>query len=359
VKRHYLLGIALVAAVSAATLVPAGWGGPTAAPRVRTLLSTQRQIFAFAQGKGQVTWINRAGPGQKAGCAMDVRKLGGHRTGMFPLPSCAVLLRSVPLALANGEAAWSKDFDYCGLEECHWKVVGISANPKHRRFRFSVSVPCANYPDECSSIVGEAAPMISAYDGLLVYNANGIGGAQGAPGQERVDELVGGRSRQGFAVTGLIEGLAVGGNVIYTLNLVCSASCGTQSEGYQFHTTSGKKLAQLPGLPVLAGGIAAVPTVLTGGVDQITLYQAFTGTQLATIPVGHATNGFSLVGADAHWVVFRIARTISALNVNSHQVDRLTTTAPNPLDISVSGRRVAWAENIHGRGRIRALELPS
>jgi hypothetical protein len=290
---------------------------------------------------------------------MDVRTLDVHRTASFPLPSCAPLGSFPLLAVANGEAAWSKDFDYCGLEKCDWKIVGISENPRHRRFSFSVSVPCANYPDECSSIIGEAGPMISAYDGLFVYNANGIGGAQGEPGQEWVDKLVGGRSRHVFAVTGLIQGLAVGGNVIYTTNLVCSASCGTQSEGAEFHTASGMKLAPLPGVPVLAGGIAAVLTVLTGGVDQVTLYDAFAGTQLATIPVGNAGYGLSLVGADTHWVVFHIGRTISALNVNTRQIVPVATTAPNPLDISVSGRRVAWAENINGRGRIRALELPS
>jgi hypothetical protein len=269
-----------------------------------------------------------------------------------------LLAADPPLQLANGEAAWSKDFN-CGLEECDWKVVGISANPRHRRFSFSVSVPCANYPEQCSSIVGEAAPSLSAYDGVLVYDASGVGGPQGVPAQEWLDAIVGGHSRRVFSVTGLIEGVDLDDNVIYTTNLVCSPYCGTESGGAEFHTLSGRKLAELPDVPVLAGDIAAVSTVLTGGADQITLYQAFTGTQLATVPVGNAKSGFSLVGADTHWVVFRIGRKISALNVDSRQVIRLTSTAPNPLDISVSGHRVAWAENIHGRGRLRALELQS
>jgi hypothetical protein len=29
------------------------------------------------------------------------------------------------------------------------------------------------------------------------------------------------------------------------------------------------------------------------------------------------------------------------------------------VDVSVAGRRVAWAENINGHGRIRSLDLPS
>jgi hypothetical protein len=350
--RHPFL---VLAQGSAAALVLAGLGGATAVPRVRTLLATRRPIFAFAQGKGQVTWINRAEGGQQTGCAMDVRKLGGHRTAVYRLPSCA-LLRSVPLALADGEAAWPKDFNSCWNSECKWKVVGISSNPKHRRFSFRVSARCAAYPDGCSTET-ETGPIIAAFGSLLAYNADGLGQAQGAPGREWVDVLAGGRARRLFAVNGVIQGLGVEGGAIDTRSLVCSASCGTQSYEEEAHTALGRKLPPLPGPPVLAGNIAALADHVEGG---ITLYDSFTGEQLASVPVSNATNAFSLVGGDTQWVVFRIGRAISALNVNSDQIVFLTTTAPRPLGLSVSGRRLAWAENIKGRGgRIRALELPS
>jgi hypothetical protein len=77
------------------------------------------------------------------------------------------------------------------------------------------------------------------------------------------------------------------------------------------------------------------------------------------VQVGPNHGGFAVAGADAHWVVFNTGRAISALNTRSHHIARLATTATNPLDLSVSGRRVAWAENINGHGRIRTLELPS
>jgi len=44
--------------------------------------------------------------------------------------------------------------------------------------------------------------------------------------------------------------------------------------------------------------------------------------------------------------------------VVSHELLLLVTRAAKPLDLSVSGRQVAWAENIHGQGRIRTLRLP-
>jgi dipeptidyl aminopeptidase/acylaminoacyl peptidase len=125
-----------------------------------------------------------------------------------------------------------------------------------------------------------------------------------------------------------------------------------------FLTTGGRRLPALPGLPALAGRIAAVGGTSSGR-DVITLYDATTGKKLAAVPVGTAHSGFSVVGADAHWVVFRVGRALSALDTHSHRVVRLTTAAANLLDPSVSGRRVAWAENRDGQGRIRALELPS
>jgi dipeptidyl aminopeptidase/acylaminoacyl peptidase len=125
-----------------------------------------------------------------------------------------------------------------------------------------------------------------------------------------------------------------------------------------FRTTDGKRLGPLPGLPVLAGEIAAIGSV-SGGVDRITLYNRSTAAQLAQVSVGTAKGSFSVAGADTHWVVFHRGTTISALNLSTHHNVILATAAANPLDLSVSGQQVAWAENIYGHGRIRALELPS
>jgi dipeptidyl aminopeptidase/acylaminoacyl peptidase len=126
-----------------------------------------------------------------------------------------------------------------------------------------------------------------------------------------------------------------------------------------FYSADGKLLPSLPGVPTLAGNIAAVGSTSSSGAHEITLFDATTGAQLAVVTVGAGDGGFAVAGADAGWVVFRVGRTISALNTSSHQVIRLTRAAANPLDLSVSGSSVAWAENINGRGRIRGLDLPN
>jgi TolB protein len=126
-----------------------------------------------------------------------------------------------------------------------------------------------------------------------------------------------------------------------------------------YDAASGKPLPSLPGVPALAGNIAAVGSTSSSGVHQITLFDATTGAQLAVVQVATGQGGFAVAGADTGWVVFHVGRVIWALNTSSHQVVDLTTAAAKPLDLSVSGRRVAWAENIRGHGRIRALDLPN
>jgi hypothetical protein len=113
---------------------------------------------------------------------------------------------------------------------------------------------------------------------------------------------------------------------------------------------------------VLAGNVEAVGSVVAtrgGRYDQITLYDASTGADLAELEVARGHRGFSVAGGDTHWVVFHVGQTISALSLDSDQVIRLATAMAFPLDLSVSGRQVAWAENINGHGRILALKLPS
>jgi hypothetical protein len=56
--------------------------------------------------------------------------------------------------------------------------------------------------------------------------------------------------------------------------------------------------------------------------------------------------------------VFSTGRTIRLLDSRTRATSVLATAGSRPIGLSVSGRRVAWAENIRGRGRIRALTLP-
>jgi Tol biopolymer transport system component len=125
-----------------------------------------------------------------------------------------------------------------------------------------------------------------------------------------------------------------------------------------------------PGVPrgvALAGKFAAVGSI-SSGTDQITLFDAHTGAQLTNFQVGDGQGFFRLVGGDAQWLVYEGLRTISAINTRTHEVIHLANLPEDTIDLSVSGRRVAWAEDYPGRkpdrkpdrgyARIRTVQLP-
>ena len=207
--------------------------------------------------------------------------------------------------------------------------------------------------------------------GLSVIGADGSGlreltnGPDGHPswspdgqtivfGSDRNDPYANAHELDGYTFPELYLVAADGSN-LRPLSFTKPAAFKEQTTLY---SASGKRLPPLPGIPTLAGHIAAVETVVAG-VDKIALFDARTGKRLAVVRVGANRGQFAVVGADKHRIVFHIGRIISALNVHTHKVVRLAKAAANPLDLSVSGRRVAWAENINGHGRIRALQLLS
>ena len=57
-------------------------------------------------------------------------------------------------------------------------------------------------------------------------------------------------------------------------------------------------------------------------------------------------------------IVFRVGRSIRAVDIATKQYAR-RDSGGDPLGLSVAGDRVAWAENVHGHGRIRAVTLTS
>jgi hypothetical protein len=80
-----------------------------------------------------------------------------------------------------------------------------------------------------------------------------------------------------------------------------------------------------------------------------------TGSPLGSIHVPPATT--PAISAGDHAIVFRVGRSIRALDVKTKRVRTIATAAATPIGLSIAGRRVAWAENFAGRARIRAIVL--
>ena len=57
--------------------------------------------------------------------------------------------------------------------------------------------------------------------------------------------------------------------------------------------------------------------------------------------------------------MFRVGLSIRAVDVQSKAVTTVAKAAGMPVGLSIAGDRIAWAENVGGRGRIRAVTLPA
>jgi hypothetical protein len=114
-------------------------------------------------------------------------------------------------------------------------------------------------------------------------------------------------------------------------------------------TTSGE-----PRALATSNRIVAVLTKRVG-VDWIEIYDAQTGMLRGKVDVGRAGNGLAVSAFD---VVFSSGRFIRLLNARTQTTRVIAIAAAAPIGPSVDGRRVAWAENIRGGGRIRSVVLP-
>lgn len=108
----------------------------------------------------------------------------------------------------------------------------------------------------------------------------------------------------------------------------------------------------------VGGGRVAVLSVLAQtDKAQISLFDAATGALQHAVNVPNAPP-LELAGVGGKWFVVRTGRTVRLLNGETLRLATLAVLRADPIGISVSGRRVAWAENGRSGGRIRALTLP-
>jgi hypothetical protein len=110
------------------------------------------------------------------------------------------------------------------------------------------------------------------------------------------------------------------------------------------------------GTPVAVALSADVLAVLEQTPNGMTLawYDPAGGDALGEIPVPATTTGLA---AGKGVVAFRVGRSIRVVEASGKRA-RVLAKAPNtPIGLTVDGDRVVWAENVGGRGRIRAVTV--
>jgi hypothetical protein len=179
-----------------------------------------------------------------------------------------------------------------------------------------------------------------------------------------VFRVVGRHPPQRVPLTGAaIEVSASGGAVAYvSAAKVGAAGAPVAAAGLPVEvrdTTSGKLLAHVKpqGVPV---AIALAPHLLatlerTRLGLRVAWYDLSTGAPLGSVPVPAGTS--PELGASDRLIVFRVGRSIRAVDPATNGVSTLTKAGATPIGLSIVGVRVAWAENVGGRGRIRSVSV--
>ena len=358
----------------------------TRAGQVETLYTSpvHRSIAAFAQDGGLVAWFSRFAPAAgETGCnEVFVWQLG---SGQQQLPAAKFhnvtcnwqIPTGSPVGLAvagNGgspallwtlheAASKALRFDY---------IVGATvADPVERRFQ---EVAHANHG------AGLWLGGVAGNDRTLVYAVADVAykdqvaclstpKAAGACDLKVVGggvfRIVGRKTPE--RVPGSVASVAVatsGDDVAYVPAMGASSTDGhplaSADESIEVRKVSdGTRVASFTptGMP-LAVGLSGNTLALVGRKDGrlvLTWDDIVSGRQLGSLrlPAGAATQ----ISVGARDIVFRVGRSIRIVDIATKRQRVLAKAAATPIGLSVTGDRVAWAENIHGRGRIRAVTL--
>ncbi len=135
------------------------------------------------------------------------------------------------------------------------------------------------------------------------------------------------------------------------------AAAGLPVELVDVHTGSLVARVSPEGTPV---AIALAPHVLvllerTPSGLKLAWYSATEGTRLGSVAVPPST--LPELSADDRFAVFRIGRFIHLLTFATRHSRTVAETVGAPIGVSLEGSRLAWAENVKGHGRIRALSV--
>jgi hypothetical protein len=358
--RVLLAALGILSVIGSGT---SGAGGPQTVYR-----STTGPISAFTADGSVLAWF---APGGHACNAVHVLSLSGVKLTL-PKPgtdnvTCRWSMGTAPVRLAiaetSGAALWTLhqrsqvDLDY---------VVGAAASdPLERRFDQLAHTP-SGAGQWLGGIAGSGSTLVYAVS--VVSYADQVACLSGGSCRLKIDgggvRLVLGRRNPLIHGTGPAVAVAASsGRIAY----IPAAGVGKNGLPVASSAVSvpvrsaqgGALLARIEpqGLPV---GIALAPHLLAlvergPGETDIDWYDPESGHQLGSVRVSRKAG--THLSATGQVIVYRVGRTVRAIDVATSTTRTLVTAPVKPIGLSLDGDRLFWAENIRGKGRIRSLSV--
>jgi hypothetical protein len=367
-SRNRLLAAAFGVGVVAVSLAVQA-AGARETKAARTLLTTIKPIRAFAQDIGHIAWV-----GGKWN--VDVRRLGGRRTpktlrvgSAKPFSALASEAPPPQLALAGSRVVWTRSG---GGNELETDVLVRGAGSRHRPQLLGSD---AGDNEEGGGFFGALAgagstAVYSFVEYHCVFDAEGgcpelalnsfVPGTfsvRGSSGSERLSAVP---TAANLAVSGRRVAVLPPADSILPFPDIASpplAAAGMTVDVYD--TKLPIRLGQFmpPGTVralALSGTLGAVVDEAADGTRTIERYYTATGALIGSTTVAAGDQ----LAAGGNTLVYAVGNQIEAMDATTGAQQVLATSPGPPIGLSVVGKRVAWAVNVHGHGRILAVTLP-
>ncbi len=331
-------------------LILSGSAGAASQAAPRTLVSAQTRITAFGQDGRYIAWstVDRS-------ChdVVRLRDLARGRTFVLTrpgTPGCRMTAPVRQLAVAGsggeGRALWTRY--ETGNNAYHWLFAGSSRS----REREAGLVTKPTDEELHVPLAGNAAFLGYGWSHVADDKEAGI----------PYTVLDGGVARIGADLQPTVERLlppaamlaAGGGRVALVPRGDLHQPTSPRQQLRDVHVLSGSTLEPLgrvgAGGAIQAVAVSATTLAVLVGNTVETYDRSGRLSTRAAVPA-RAVRDLELAGSR---VVYRVGRSIYVLGRRAP----VAVASSEPIGLSADGSRLTWAENVAGRGRIRALTLP-
>jgi hypothetical protein len=328
----------------------------------RALLATRASIYAFAQDGDRIAWVG-------GDAKVRVRSLSTRRTYLVGSVTPVERAPSAILALAGSRALWS--WDDGGNSTAYPLLVGAHGHRQVEIARLGSGLRGMGDGFDLVGVEGDRASLAygwvdeecpgqpygcNVFDDPLVVAGGGISIATWTPAPCELcpPVLPSVPPPALFAVTQASVAVAPARATTPPGEYVPRVAEDGPVEVYDL---SGRLLLRLSFLGLvrdltLHGRTLAVLVERPNGTKMLQEFAVPSPAGTAAAPVPLAATDIS---AGSGGVVFRSGRDIYVLRPGRAKL--VARAAARPIGLSVEGRRIAWAENIKGRGRIVAVTL--
>jgi hypothetical protein len=359
-KRLWASGLLL-----AAYLLVLGTAASTAGRTpLRTLVASKQPIYAVAQSSAALAWVTGDG-------RIRMERFGHGRSSVIGTVEPPERATSATIAVAGTRALWAYDSGGNNYEMAvtagglGTKAAGVAlldGGPRGygdgRRFAGfagdastlaygSVDETCDGAPygvcDFCRPDYG-SCPLVVTGGGVSIVTA---GTKPSAVPQVRPPAL--------FALSADLVSIAPARSPLANVEPVPRV---VQDGPVEVYDRSGALIARIP-LQGLVRGLALsnhrLAVLLEQPAGNRVVLQLGARTGLAQSGTAFVSMAATDLATSTGGTVFRVGRDI--YSVRGRTATRIARAASTPVGLSIVGNRVVWAENIHGHGRVQAVNI--